>query len=381
MASLCETRAPEALALLEASPGFTTAAALLLRDRALTELDEGNPAAAFVLARRGLASLAAAGCGSGLDAASLLIALAEIEEDLNRFADATATITAAIGLLGDEWGAAYAHSDSDRLMLWCLAQERMAGLERRAGRFNLAAERMAAVLDAVADAFGETSPAVVSAANALGLACKQAGNLGAAQAAYGRAMAALQGQVDPEPLVEAQLLHNLAGLAHSRGDTEAGIMLAERGLALRTGALGSAHPDVARDRNSLGAIYHSSGRYVDAGHSYHCALATLEMFYGPDHFEVAMTYGNMAALHADQGFFLTAQSLGTQALRVLEQALGPDAPETGIVVLNLARAVAGLGRPAEAADLAERASRVLAGCLPGEHPQAAVALQALTQLS
>jgi tetratricopeptide (TPR) repeat protein len=193
-------------------------------------------------------------------------------------------------------------------------------------------------------------------------------------------MAALEGQDDPDPLVEAQLLHNLAGLAHSRGDTEAGIMLAERGLALRTGALGSAHPDVARDRNSLGALYHAAGRYVDAGHAYHCALAALEVFYGPDHFEVAMAYGNMAALHADQGFFLTAESLSTQALRVLEQALGPDAAETGIVVLNLAKAVAGLGRRAEAADLAERASRVLAGCFPAEHPQAAAALQALAQL-
>ena len=46
-------------------------------------------------------------------------------------------------------------------MLWCLGQERMAGLELRAGRSNLAAERLAAVLDAVADAFDETSPAVV----------------------------------------------------------------------------------------------------------------------------------------------------------------------------------------------------------------------------
>ena len=335
MPSLCVTRGPEALALLEVTHDTTTADALRLRDRALTELDEGNPAAAFVLARRGLASLSAAGCGSGLDAASLLIALAEIEENLYRFADATATITAAIALLGDEWGAL---SDADRLMLWYLAQERMAGLERRAGQALLAADRMAAVLDAVADGFGETSPAVVGAANALGLACKQAGKLREAQAAYGRAMAALQGQADPDPLVEAQLLHNLAGLAHARGDTEDGIMLAERGLALRTGALGCIHPDVARDRNSLGALYHAAGRYVDAGHSYHCALAALEMFYGPEHVEVAVTYGNLAALHADQGFFLTAQSLGTQALRVLEQALGPDAAETKNVALNLAKA-------------------------------------------
>ena len=58
MPSLCVTRAPEALALLEAaacprylsgapvvSPGLTTAVAVRLRDRALAELDEGKPEA------------------------------------------------------------------------------------------------------------------------------------------------------------------------------------------------------------------------------------------------------------------------------------------------------------------------------------------------
>ncbi len=54
-------------------------------------------------------------------------------------------------------------------------------------------------------------------------------------------------------------------------------MLAERGLALRTDALGSAHPDVARDSQLARRPYHAAGRYVDAGHSYHCALAALEI--------------------------------------------------------------------------------------------------------
>src|SRR5262249_21940351 len=74
-------------------------------------------------------------------------------------------------------------------------------------------------------------------------------------------------------LTAAGLLHNLGGLAHSRGDAAMGIPLAERGWALRTDALGGGHPDVARDSNALGALYHLAGRYADADRAYRDALA------------------------------------------------------------------------------------------------------------
>ncbi len=76
---------------------------------------------------------------------------------------------------------------------------------------------------------------------------------------------ALDGLPDPDPLTRAGLLHNLGGLAHARGDAAAGIPLAEQGLALRVAALGEEHPDVGRDLNALGALYHLAGRYRDAG--------------------------------------------------------------------------------------------------------------------
>ena len=64
---------------------------------------------------------------------------------------------------------------------------------------------------------------MVSAANALGVVYKYASDLDAAEAAYRRAVAAARGLADPDPLLEAGLLHNLGGLAHSRGDAAAGI--------------------------------------------------------------------------------------------------------------------------------------------------------------
>jgi hypothetical protein len=59
----------------------------------------------------------------GGDGAALLVALAEIEEALGRFADARVTIAVAIVTLADE---AEHGDDDDNLILWCQAQERQA---------------------------------------------------------------------------------------------------------------------------------------------------------------------------------------------------------------------------------------------------------------
>jgi hypothetical protein len=364
------------------SPGPATAAAigaadaaLDWRDQALAALDEGNPAWALSLAARALSTLEEAGLRGGLDEAAVLIARAEIEEALDRFTDARATIVAAIALLdrADD----RATEDTDDVTLWCQAQERLAGLERLAGDFAGAAARLRAVLDRASAGLGENSLAVVSAANSLGVVCKHASELDAAEAAYRRAEAAAAGLPEPDPLLEAALLHNLGGLAHSRGDPATGIPLAERGAALRTKTLGPGHPDVARDLNALGALYQLAGRCADAERSYHEALAAFENAYGPDHLEVGMTCANLAVLHSDQGDFARAESLGRRSLDIFTRVLGERDAEVGLTLLNLAAAVAGQGRTAEAADLAASAADILADRLPPGHPHRLAAAEAL----
>ncbi len=356
------------------APGAAADEALGLRDQALAALDEGNSSEALGLTSQGLATLEAAGLRGGLDAAAVLVAHAEIEEALGRFDDARATIAAAIAILDD---AVAEDADDDTLMVWSQAQERLAGLERLTGDFTGAAARLRAVLDRVSAALGEASLAVASAANALGIVYKYASDFDAAEDAYRRAAAAVAALADPDPLLEAGLLHNLGGLAHSRGDTATGIPLAERGAALRAEALGSGHPDVAGDLNALGALYHLAGRSDDAERSYRRALTVFEDSYGPEHFEVAMTLANLAVLHGDQGDFAQAESLGRRSLEILTTVLGPEDAEVGLTLLNLAAAVAGQGREAEAAELTARAAAILADRLPPGHPHRAAAAEAL----
>ena len=92
--------------------------------------------------------------------------------------------------------------------------------------------------------------------------------------------------------------------------------------------LGPDHPDVARDLNALGALYHLAGRLGDAAQAYRRALAVFEDRYGPVHFEVAMTCANLAVLHGDQGDFAQAESLGRRSLRILWPSSGRRTPRS-----------------------------------------------------
>jgi tetratricopeptide (TPR) repeat protein len=346
---------------------------LALRDQALDALDRGDMQAALALADAGMAAIEAAGPG-GADAAALLIARAEIEEGLDRFGDAAVTIAAAIALLAD--GTA-PDGDDDLLVLWCQAQERLAGLERTSGDLESAATRLRAVLDRAARELGETSRAVVSAANALGVVYKSAADLDAAQACYERATAAAGRWAEPDPLIMAGLLHNLGGLAHARGDFSGGIPLAERGVELRAEAVGDSHPDVARDLNALGALYQLAGRQDDAARAYDRALALFESCYGPGHFEVGMTCANLSVLADERGRGPEAEALGRRSLRILESVLGPEDAEVGLTLLNLGAVVARQGRRAEGAALTARAAAILTARLPAGHPHVAAADQAV----
>jgi tetratricopeptide (TPR) repeat protein len=359
---------------MNSQPASTAAdMALGLRDQALEALDAGRPSQALVLSAQALSALEASGRRGGLDEAAVLIARGEIEEALDQFEKARVTITAANAILANSVAD---DANDDSVTLWCQAQERAAGLERLAGDFGAAAARLGAVLDRASAALGEASLPVATAASALGVVHKYSSDFDAAEAAYRRASAAVAGMTTPNPLLEAGLLHNLGGLAHSRGDAATGIPLAEQGAALRADALGPDHPDVARDLNALGALYHLAGRSDDAANAYTRALAVFEDSYGPVHFEVAMTCANLAVLHSDQGDYAQAESLGRRSLDILTAILGPDDPEVGLTLLNLAAAAAGQHQMTQARRRASRAAEILASRLPASHPHVLAAAEA-----
>ena len=180
-----------------------------------------------------------------------------------------------------------------------------------------------------------------------------------------------------EPHTEADLLHDLATAAYWRGDVTLGVPVAERALLLRTGALGAAHRDVARDLSVLGALYHLAGRNTDADDCYWRALAIAENCYGPDHVEVATTCANLAAVRAGRGDYDVAEALCRRSLRILQAQIGPENADAGLAMLNLAAAIAGQDRLGEASAFADCARAILSERLPDDHPYVQAARQAV----
>jgi tetratricopeptide (TPR) repeat protein len=344
--------------------GSAAAEAREWRDKALFALDTSDLAAAVAMARKGLAVLRGASILGGQDEAMVLIALAEIEECFGNFGGARDAASQAARIL-DQVRPDCGPGD---LMLWCQAQERLAGLERQDGQYETAALRLAAVLERASASLGGASHAVVTAASALGVVHQCAGDLDAAAVAYQRATTALAEMFDPDPLARAALLRNLGSLARARGDAVAGIPLAQEGVAFRIEVLGPDHPDVARDLNQLGVLYQLARRMDDAARAYGRALTLFESAYGPDHYDVGVTCANLAALHVEQGRSLTGEAYGRRALRVLRDVLGPHHAAVGLTLLHLSAAVADQGRRAEAKSLAAAAHSILAARLPAGHP-------------
>jgi tetratricopeptide (TPR) repeat protein len=351
--------------------------ALAHRDQALAELDRGDAERALAIASDALVLLETTGQGESLDSAALLVALAEIDESLGHFDVARVAAGRAAAILA----AAFDPEDLDTFWLWCQAEERLAGLDRVGGDVDGAAARLVDLIDRAARILGPVSEAVVSAENALGMAHKYAGHFDDAEAAYGRALRALEASGRRDALAEAGLCHNLGGLAHSRGSPDTGIPHAEQGLALRIEAVGHDHPDTGRDLNALGALYHQAGRLDEARAAYGRALVIFEAAYGLDHFEVAMACANLAVLAGDEGNHMEAETLGLRSLGILETVLGPDDAEVGLTLHNLGVAVAALGRAREAASLFERANRTLAAALPEGHPHLASTRESQQELS
>src|SRR4029453_16741791 len=87
-----------------------------------------------------------------------------------------------------------------------------------------------------------------------------------AELLYLQALVTLEIASGPRHPDVAGLLHNLAGLAHARGDHVCASELARRGLDIRGPALGDDPPDVAADGAALAPIVHALGDLDEAEH-------------------------------------------------------------------------------------------------------------------
>ena len=201
--------------------------------------------------------------------------------------------------------------------------------------------------------------------NLLGVACKFASYFDEAEAAYERARTLNGGLVDKDLDLEAVMLHNLGGLAHSRGRPLEAEAFARAGLALRR-QLRSDPTAIASDMAALASILETRERWEAAEVLYQEALTIWSAV--DDDYEVGMTLNGLAAVVRFSGRPVEAEPLFVEAIAKLEGAVGPAHPDTATARNNLAMLLNAIGRAQEAIALLARASADLRAVLGENHP-------------
>lgn len=199
--------------------------------------------------------------------------------------------------------------------------------------------------------------------NSLGVALRFLGDFAGAARAYARALASLPAD---DLASRAALHHNLAGLAHARGDHAASEAEARRALALRADA--PRDPRYGGDLGALALAIAEQGRHEEALAVFAEALGIYEAMLPPSHPEVAYLLHNLGDTLVDAGRFAEATSAYDEALRVKEEALGEGHPEVAITLANSRLAYEGLGDREEAARRVGRAVAIVREALPANHP-------------
>jgi tetratricopeptide (TPR) repeat protein len=235
-----------------------------------------------------------------------------------------------------------------------------------AGRYEDAVPLLRTAAAAAARRSGPAALETAIACNRLGVACKFAGRYDEAADAYARALPVAEAEAASDPSLLCTLLHNLGGLAHSRGDDPAAEPSARRGLALRESFCAPGDPAIAEDAAALGAILEGLERWDEAEGLYRRALAIWEG--EEDSYEIGMTLNGLAAVVRFSGRPLEAEPLFRRALHLLEQERGDGHPDTATVRNNLAMLLNATGRAELALPLLDSALIDLEASVGAEHP-------------
>jgi tetratricopeptide (TPR) repeat protein len=220
------------------------------------------------------------------------------------------------------------------------------------------------------DRLGPSDLDTARALNQLGMLAKYTARFDEGRADYARALAiAEEGEGPGDPLLVADLYHNLGGLEHARQDFGAGEPFARRAVEIRARILGADHPDVAADRAALAALLDGQGKDAEAEALYLAAIRVLERTPGPPRVELAVSLNNLAAIHQRHGRLDRAEGLYRRALALKERQLAPDHPDIATTLNNLAVLSKAQGRPAEAALLYARALDAFTRVLGPDHPK------------
>ena len=281
---------------------------------------------------------------------------------IERGDDAHDQLAEALALVADQPDQAAARRVEVRALMY------RAHGERLRGDYGAARATLDHALVVAESSLGQDSQEAAEVLNALGVLGKFSGAFEEAEDAYAKAARIIEaryGAVHPDM---AAIYHNLAGLAHARGDAAAAEPLARRSVEIRERSSGPDHLATILDRAGLAAILSDLGRAEEASGLLERVLRDLDVTVGRDHREYAVTLNNLAALDQRRGDLEAAEARYRRALEIKERTQGPEAPALATTLVNLGTVLRRSGRTHEAQAAFERAIGLLDGVVAIDHP-------------
>ena len=358
-----------------------------LHERAIVLREAGSFAEAESLCREAVTLFETAEGPQSPNVANALVEHGRLLDLVDRFVEAGPALDRALEILRPLIEIDVSRDDSDRpddqeatdpgvdstvleefVRLTVHAEAARASVFRSQGRLS---EAEAGCRRALALAEARLPPGdllVAATLNSLGVVHKFQARYAEAEPLYQRALVIAKAAGSSGD--EATLLHNLGGLAHSRGDFATGEPLARRSVELREELLGPDHPTTAADRAAWGALLEGLGRLEDAERAYAEALAVFEARLGPRSLEAASALTALGGVHHARGALDDAERSYRRALDIREQVLGPDHFDLGLTLNNLAMLLVDRARRGDAVALLCRARDIFVRALGADHPHA-----------
>lgn len=247
-------------------------------------------------------------------------------------------------------------------------------------------ERAGTLLERVIAAREAADPAdPVALGAALGQLAKvrrRAGDLGAADGLYRRAMTAY-GEAPRAGLAlpgVATVFHGFASLLLDRGELREAEKVCRAALEFREKMYPPDAPQVAETLNLLAIILRNAGDFETAEGLYRRALAAREQKLGKDHPDLAITLVNLARLHTETKQHDKAGPILERAAALVEARGGaPDEVAAG-VLSALAQHQQAVGDGSSALATARRALAMREEVLGPAHPDVAASLNAVAAM-
>ncbi|MEM9456757.1 MAG: serine/threonine-protein kinase [Myxococcota bacterium] len=252
-------------------------------------------------------------------------------------------------------------------------------VERRAGRYAEATERLGRALEIRASQLGEDHPTVAAALTSLGLVAWDDGRYDEAVQLQQRALEINEQSLGPGHPSVGLSLNNLAIVYESIGDYARAEVLGQRALGIFEAAYGPEHSNVAMSLNNLGVVALALGRVAEARELHTRALGIWERVLGPDHPDVAQCLSNIAVTAAELGQYDEAQQMYLRVLNVRKTALGPEHNEVAQTLNNLGANRFEAGAYREAEEFYRQALAIMRSALGARHPQVATVLDNLAE--